>query len=160
MPIMKRYFGLMFLLLFSCEYFESKKVKTEDIVSQEREAIDWTAVDEYPSFDDCENLVEKLERKQCFEHTIRSHVNQFLSEQMIVVSEDVEDTISIKLMVDKRGEISVLEIKSKPETQFAIPTIDSLLTKSIASLPKIYPAIKRGQHVKTEFVLPVVVSNK
>lgn len=160
MPIMKRYFGLMFLLLFSCDYFESKKVKTEDIVSQEREAIDWTAVDEYPSFDGCEDLVEKLERKQCFEHTILNHVNQFLSEQMLVVSEDVEDTISIKLKVDKRGEISVLKINSKPETQLVIPTIDSLLTQSIASLPKIYPAIKRGQQVKTEFVLPVVVSIK
>jgi len=32
------------------------------------------------------------------------------------------------------------------------------LNSSIDSLPKIYPAIKRGQSVSTEFVLPIVVN--
>ena len=72
----------------------------------------------------------------------------------------MEDTIAIKLGIDKAGKISILNIKSKPETLLVIPEIDSLLYGSINILPKIFPAVKRGQQVNTEFVLPVVVSIK
>ncbi|WP_188372807.1 hypothetical protein [Winogradskyella haliclonae] len=157
---MKRLLVLMTLLLMSCDYFEKKKVKTEDIVTQELETIDWNAVDEYPSFSVCDSVSEKLARKYCFETTVLNHVNNYLSKQSIVVSEDVEDTISIKLAIDKLGNISVLDIKTKPETREIIPEIDTLLRGSISSLPKIFAAIKRRQHVNTEFVLPVIVSIK
>ena len=106
------------------------------------------------------SVSEKIKRKYCFEMTILNHVNSYLSGQSIVVSEDVEDTIAIKLGIDKAGKISILNIKSKPETLLVIPEIDSLLYGSINILPKIFPAVKRGQQVNTEFVLPVVVSIK
>lgn len=144
----------------SCDYFEKQKIKTEDIVSQELETIDWKAVDEYPSFSVCDDVLEKLPRKQCFERTLLNQVNTYLSNQNIIVSEDIEDTIAIKLRIDNKGNISVLNINTKFETQEAIPTIDSLLRESILKLPKIFPAIKRGQQVNTEFVLPVVISIK
>ena len=42
-------------------------------------------------------------------------------------------------------------------TNQEIPNIKVLLAKSIDSLPKIFPAIKRGQQVKTEFKLPIII---
>lgn len=144
----------------SCDYFEKKKVKTEDIVSQELETLDWKAVDTYPSFSVCDSISEKQAVKKCFENTMLNHVNTYLSNQHIIVSEDVEDTIAIKLRIDNKGKISVLSIDTKSETHEAIPNIDSLLRGSISELPKIFPATKRGQQVHTEFVLPVVVSIK
>lgn len=158
--LMKRFVVFIAILLVSCDYFEKKKIKAKDIVSQELETIDWNAVDEYPSFSVCDSVSEKVERKQCFETTILNHVNNYLSKQSIVISEDVEDTISIKLSINKLGKIAILDIKSKPETIQVIPIIDSLLYGSINTLPKIFPAVKRGQQVNTEFVLPVVVSIK
>lgn len=155
---MKRLTFLLFLTIFSCDYFEKKKLKTEDIVSQELETMDWNVVDQYPSFSVCDSVSEKQERKQCFENTILTKVNAYLSQQNIVVSEDVEDTITIKLQIDKTGDIFVLDVITKPETKSLIPEIDSLIFGSIKTLPKIFPAIKRGQQVTTEFVLPVVVS--
>lgn len=157
---MKRLIVFSVLLLVSCDYFENKKVKAEDIVTQELETMDWNAVDAYPSFSVCDAVSEKQQRKTCFESTILNHVNQYLSQQSIVVSEDVEDTISIKLQIDKLGKISILDINAKSETRRVIPKIDTLLYGSIKALPKIYPAVKRGQHVTTAFVLPVVVSIK
>ncbi|MBT8244490.1 MAG: hypothetical protein HKP48_05945 [Winogradskyella sp.] len=155
---MKRLIVFILLIFTSCNYLENKKVNKEDIVSQELETIDWNAVDAYPSFSVCDNLSEKQERKLCFESTILNQVNEYLSQQSIVVSEDIEDTISMKLQIDKLGKISILEIKAGRETRNLIPEIDTLLQGSIKALPKIYPAVKRGQHVTTEFVLPVVVS--
>ena len=148
----------IFLLCVSCDYFESKKVNTNDIVNQELKTIDYKSVDRYPSFETCDTISEKIQHKLCFESTLLTHVNNYLAEQNIVVSNDVEDSISINLRIDKSGTISVLNIEAKAETKTVIPNIDSLLTRSIATLPKIYPAIKRAQQVTTELVLPVVVS--
>ncbi|MFD1062976.1 hypothetical protein ACFQ1Q_06930 [Winogradskyella litorisediminis] len=157
---MKRLVICICVFVLSCDYFEKKKIKTEDIVSQELQHIDWNAVDSYPTFAMCHTKSEKEENRRCFEQIILGSVNSYLSKQNIIVSEDVDDTIMVKLQINKLGEISVLDINSKPETQRIIPAIDSLLIGSISKLPKIYPAIKRGQQVQTEFVLPVVVSIK
>lgn len=153
-------FIVLIISITSCNYFENKKIKTEDVVNQELETIDWSAVDAYPSFSVCNSISEKQEQKICFESTVLNHVNQYLSQQSIIVSEDIEDTISMKLQIDKLGQILILDIDAKPETRNLIPEIETLLKGSISSLPKIYPAVKRGQQITTEFVLPVIVSIK
>jgi len=84
-------------------------------------------------------------------------VNQFLEEQNLVVSDDVNDTIRLKLIIDNKGFLKVESIVVKQDTRFQIPEIDSLLHQSIKTVPKIYPAIKRGQQVTTAFELPVIV---
>jgi len=157
---MKRYafYCISLLLLASCDYFEKQKVHSEDLLQEELKTIDWNAVDEYPSFSNCDAVSDKEPRRVCFETTLRNHVNTFLAKQNLVVSEDIEDTLKMRLAIDKTGALRILSIDSNPETQFQIPEIDSLMTLSLVSLPKIYPAIKRGQQVDTEFVLPVVIS--
>ncbi|RNC87726.1 MAG: hypothetical protein ED556_00625 [Winogradskyella sp.] len=157
---MKRLVICIVLLLVSCNYFETKKVKADDIAEQELETIDWNTVDEYPSFSACDTVSGKQPRKLCFETVILQHVNDYLSSQNIVVSQDISDTISMKLRIDSIGKISVLDIKTQPKTLEIIPDINDLLNGSIEQLPKIYPALKRGQQVNTEFVLPVIISIK
>ena len=157
---MKRSAFLYFflLLLNSCNYFEKQKVHSQDLLDEELKTIDWKAVDEYPSFSSCDTISDKEPRRVCFENTLLNHVNSYLAQQNLVVSEDIEDTLNLRLAIDKTGQLEVLSIDSDPETQFQIPEIDSLLIQSLVSLPKIHPAIKRGQQVNTEFVLPVVIS--
>jgi hypothetical protein len=84
-------------------------------------------------------------------------VNQYLETQNIVVSEDVNDTIRLKLTIDNKGVLSIDSINFKPETGMQSPELDSLLRQSLKGIPKIFPAIKRGQQVKTAFELPVIV---
>ena len=42
-------------------------------------------------------------------------------------------------------------------TSQEIPNIETLITDSLNTLPKIFPAIKRGQQVKTQFKLPIIL---
>lgn len=154
---MKRLVILIGLLVISCDYFEKKRVSSQTIFEKEMQTITWDAVDEYPSFSNCDTVSEQQERKYCFESTILNHVNTYLSNKNIIVSQDVQDTIHVRLTIDNKGKIQVLNIDKNPETHYLIPEIDSLLKGSIATLPKIFPATKRGQQVNTEFVLPVVV---
>ena len=148
---------VLILSLSSCDYFDKKKVNSQDIVNEELQTFNWKDVDEYPNFKACETLSSKQESKQCFETTLITHITTQLSNEIIVVTENVEDTVIIKFHISETGNLSVLNIKNKEATKEQIPNLDNLLTTSLDSLPKIFPAIKRGQQVKTEFTLPIVI---
>ena len=152
---------IIFLLIFcfatSCNYFEKKKVYPEDLLEEELQTFNWNEVDTYPTFSNCDSITIKEDSKACFQNTLIGSVNQFLEHQNIVVSDDVNDTIRLKIIIDNKGILEVESIRLKPETAVQIPEIDSLLRQSLKGIPKIFPAIKRGQQVTTAFELPVIV---
>ena len=150
---------LLFLILFlsSCHYFEKQKLNADDLLEEQIEAFDWNAVDIYPKFSNCDSIIDKTQSKICFQNTLLSHVNTYLEHQRIVVSKDVNDTIQMFLSIDKNGLLKVEDLNIQPNTKSQIPEIDSLLRQSIIGIPRIFPAIKRGQEVTTAFELPVIV---
>ena len=148
---------ILLLCLSSCDYFDKKKVNTQDIVNEELQTFNWNDVDQYPSFKTCESSVSKQDNKHCFETTLINHITSQLSKENIIVTENVEDTIMIKFHISEAGNLSVLEINNKAFTNEQIPNLEALLKKSLDSLPNIFPAIKRSQQVKTEFTLPIVI---
>jgi hypothetical protein len=148
---------LLIVLLTACDYFEKQKVNSEDLLEEELQTFNWNDVDTYPTFNSCEAMTTKEDSRVCFQNTLLRHVNDYLGSQNIVVSEDVYDTIRLKLIIDNKGLLQIEDITLKPETEYQIPEIDSLLRQSIKDVPKIFPAIKRGQQVKTAFELPVIV---
>ncbi len=158
MLVMNRIVCLLILLIVtSCDYFEKKKVYPEELLEEELQTFNWNEVDTYPTFTNCESLTEKEERKICFQNTLITNVNHYLESQNLIVSNDVNDTITLKIIIDKTGFLEVESINVHPETVQEIPEIDSLLRQSLKGVPKIYPAIKRNQQVTTAFELPVIV---
>ena len=149
----------LFILCFatSCNYFEKKKVYSEDLLEEELQTFNWNEVDTYPTFSSCDSITVKADSKACFQNTLIGSVNQFLEAQNLVVSNDINDTIRLKIIIDNTGLLEIESINFKPETAIEIPEIDSLLRQSLKEIPKIYPAIKRGQHVTTAFELPIIV---
>ncbi len=150
-------FLLILLLATSCNYFENKKVYPEDLLEEELQTFNWNEVDTYPTFSNCDSITVKEDSKACFQNTIIGSVNQFLEAQNIVVSNDINDTIRLKIIIDNKGVLEIESIQIQPETIVQIPEIESLLRQSLKSIPKIYPAIKRNQQVTTAFELPVIV---
>jgi len=151
---------IIFLFLatfFSCEYFDKKKVYTKDILEEELQTFNWKDVDEYPTFESCESTSGKENKKVCFENTLRNVLNNNLAQYQIIVSEEINDTVQLKITIDNTGQFFIDDIISAETTKVEIPQLDSLLRKSFDSLPKIYPAIKRSQQVKTQFILPVII---
>lgn len=146
-----------FLALTSCNYFEKRKVYTKDLLNEELQTFNWNDVDEYPTFDLCDTTSGRENKRQCFENNLTRILNKNLANQNIIVTEDVNDTIILKITIDNQGKFSINDIISSELTKTQIPEIDSLLIHSFDSLPKIYPAIKRSQQVTTQFSLPVVV---
>jgi hypothetical protein len=145
------------LVLSSCDYLEQKKVNSDDLLKQELQTFNWNEVDTYPTFEGCDTLTVKEDHQACFYNALLGHVNAYLEKQNLVVTEDLNDTIYINLIVARNGSLQIEHIDANPETRNQLPEIDSLLKESLRTLPKIYPAIKRGQQVTTAFELPVIV---
>ena len=69
----------------------------------------------------------------------------------------MKDTIRIDLLVSNSGELQISKIQTQELTREQLPLLDSILTRSLEGLPKLYPAIKRSQQVQTAFQLPIIL---
>lgn len=148
---------LLCSVLVSCQYFDVKKTSTEAILKEELKTFNTHDVDSYPSFLVCDSLQTKVKTKQCFETTLSNHIYNQLQAQTIIVNQDVNDTIMLSFLISEKGTLQIKNIKVDSLTMQQIPDIKNLITESLNTLPKIFPAIKRGQQVKTEFKLPIVL---
>ena len=155
---MNRFFlFILLLLLTSCDYFNVKKTTSEAILEEELKTFTWNEVDEYPTFSSCDNAEVKSEKKICFQSTLSNYILEYLQQQRIVVSQDVKDTIVIAFEISNDGLLNITDIKVSELTEQEIPQITDKIIESLDGLPKIYPAIKRGQQVKTAFKLPLKI---
>lgn len=148
---------LLFFVFTSCNYFDKKKVDADELLSQELKTVNWNEVSEYPAFDSCVAVSSKQERKVCFESTLTTIISDRLSQQDIIVTEEVNDTIIIEFLISETGILEIHDIKVSNEVVTQIPEITELLQKSVDSLPQIHPATKRGNEVRTQFELPIIL---
>jgi hypothetical protein len=134
-----------------------KKTSSEAILKEELQTFNWNDVDEYPSFSICDSSETKTEKKYCFQQTIVTNITNFLEAERIVVSQDINDTLMLQFRVSQKGELALVHAKIDTLTLKEIPNIKDLIDSSLVVLPKLFPAIKRGQQVTTEFKIPVVI---
>ena len=151
------YVFILVLLLVSCEYFNVKKTSSEAILKEELQTFNWEDVDEYPSFSVCDSSTTKKESEVCFQNVLVNHITSFLQEEVIVVTQDINDTILLKFQINKLGNLLLKEAKIDALIIEEIPNINVLINQSLDSLPQIFPANKRGQQVTTEFNLPIII---
>lgn len=148
---------LMLVLLASCKQFDVEKTTSEAIINEELKTFDWNDVDVYPSFTMCDSLEGKYEKMYCFQYFLKKQIFTALEQEVIVVTQDVSDTVNLKFQVSEIGDITLIDTDIDSLTLSEIPNIKSIIVESLDSLPKIFPAIKRGQQVKTAFELPVII---
>ncbi len=151
---------IFILMVTSCNYFNVSKTSSEAILKEELQTFNWEDVDEYPSFLECDNAASKVKRTLCFQQTITNNILANLQKEQIVVTQDINDTILLQFQVSKAGGLLLIDAQVNTQTLQEIPNIRLLLSKSLDSLPKIFPAIKRGQQVTTVFKLPVAIRVK
>lgn len=155
---MKNNFFIVLLILFvSCDNLVKKKVSSQDILKEELETFNWNEVDVYPSFTICDSAVSKAAKKECFQNTIAQVIIETISNEYIVVSKAINETVYIDFIVSKAGIPEVLTIEANDLLYKQIPELDNLIYKTIKALPKIFPATKRGQQVRTQFKLPIAI---
>ena len=149
-------FFLCGFFLVSCEFFLKKELPKDIIIDT---VIDFNTVDVFPLFPTCDSIPSQEKQKICSQIKLSQHIYASLSSVKIQTQKNIQDTLLVKLKIDKTGKVSLSSISSTAFIQQQIPNLDSLIKSGIDNLPMLKPAIKRDMPVATEFTLPIVVKN-
>tara|TARA_B100000579_G_scaffold165585_1_gene134480 strand:+ start:6821 stop:7291 length:471 start_codon:yes stop_codon:yes gene_type:complete len=149
---------LISLLIFSsCQSNLNKR--STDINS---EKITWSNSDEFPSVQSCNELIQSELIKECFKNFLSDEILKNLNLSKVLIDKPVNDTVNITLLVDNKGNISIID-KIIPEKIIdAIPNFNLLLINSIDSLPIVLPGTKTslGINVNSKFQLPIILKSQ
>lgn len=119
--------------------------------------MNWHQVDQYPAFEECREFLQEEAAKTCFGRKVAEYVYARLADKRPVVTQPIDDTILLHLLVSSEGipTIETIEIDSSLTRQ--LPLLKVWIQESIDSLPEIDPASKRGIPVSTKFKMPIVI---
>ncbi|WP_430928412.1 hypothetical protein [Polaribacter marinivivus] len=119
--------------------------------------VDFTSVDTFPSFTVCDSLIDKNKKYNCFRNTIHKKIGEELLTYSLSTKDSINETIFVDLIIDTKGKVHLEQLNSSEKIKTEFPELDSLLKLSVAKLPKIYPAIKRGIPVTSKYQLPIKI---
>ena len=155
---MKANYFIFFLLAFltiSCDFLKEKL--QEDLRSQLDTVIDYHHVDALPTFSFCKDLLDTEKQNNCFRNRLYQELSENLRTHTFVVSDTLSETVRVRLRIDSSGTSELLTIVSSERVKKELPLLDSLLRQSIANLPVVFPAIKRGIPVATVHEIPILL---
>ncbi|MCF4100224.1 hypothetical protein L1I30_00960 [Gillisia sp. M10.2A] len=148
---------LLFPILAGCNNFETKKISSEEVLDQESRSLNWREVDEYPAFENCKNISELPRAKECFEATVANSIYAYLAKQQPIVTEAIDDTLILYLEIAKNGQPTIDSVSVDTMVTYQLPDLEMWLQQSVDSLPKIYPASKRGIPVSSVYKMPIII---
>ena len=153
-------FSFFFFLTCDLDFQISKKISVDEFVNDEMKSFNWSEVDQLPVFENCTQINETSKKNNCFIRTISDSLSLNFIKNDLVLNRTLIDTVFMKFKVNKKG---IIEIESIEIGEKILPykeVINQSFIKTAANLPKLYPAIKRGQEVDVTFELPILVSTE
>ena len=148
-------FTLALSLFLSCKDNKYKKVDVKDVVEEDLKSIDWSTLDKYPSLPDCHFYLDKDRNFNCFKKKMAKRIDVALKDSHFKVDSVFDTKIDLKIFISAKGKISFsnsISIFNNDEVNFQFLQI---ISESFSEIDSIIPAIKRGQYVKSEILLPV-----
>ena len=150
----------MIIVLFSsCQYFLSKEEQTQKMVNAELMAIDWNDVDQFPLFEECDEMAQKTEQRNCFEREMLKRFGEAFSDTVYEVDQEIKDTLFVDFEVDEDGFVNITEIEENLEIENIVPGFRDEIRLRFKDLTVI-PAHKQGINVKIKFRLPIVLDTE
>lgn len=151
---------LVFFGLCSCNFFESKEKRTQELINSQLREIDWNSIDSYPLFLDCDETAPKELQRQCFEERLTAHFEETLNQFEFIVDSDDNPVVAVIFVIDTEGDIEILEIEKDRFILKQMPEFDGIITQSLKTVPEIVPALKRGVPVSTKFRIHIQLNIK
>ena len=149
-------------LSISCEFdFQiDKKITVDEFINEELKSLNWNDVDQYPVFENCLEINNVKNKNNCFVETITNSFRENLKTNNLVLNRTLIDTVRMVLKVDKIGKISIENMTISDQNNKYKEVITKSFENTVSSLPKLYPAIKRGQEVDVIFSIPIIISTE
>jgi hypothetical protein len=151
---------LCMLTIQSCDWISFQKPSVKAGYVNEV-IIDYTVVDAYPLFAECQGLADNSARNICFENTFKEKVELSLKQEQFITTKIFTDTVYAKILVDASGKFSVEAIEMSDIATQALPQFDSIFKADINKMPLLLQsATKRGIPVNSRFKLPIIIRAK
>jgi len=112
-------------------------------------------IDQYPLFDNCNELATKEEQKICFENTLINQFSKVFQAHEFTLDKDLKETVYIDFLIDNTGAIFILKIDKSPQLAQQIPNLDAIVKECLKGVPFVEPALKRGIPVSAKFRIPL-----
>ncbi|HET8838371.1 MAG TPA: hypothetical protein VFM82_05175 [Flavobacteriaceae bacterium] len=149
--------AFLLILFVGCKDFETKKISSEEVLNEQLSHFNWNSVDVYPSFAECQELMEKPDLKKCFERILVENIHKELAKHQIIAEDSIRETATLYLLISAEGEPKIDSLLLSEKLRAEVPELKNWLENSIQSLPTIFPARTRGIPVATKFILPIQV---
>jgi len=150
------FYRLLFFLVFIVSYTSCKNnLSPKKNNLQELDTIvDFSKVDVSPYFKVCEKLLDEAKTK-CFRANVQKYFTKELKKLELISNEGINETISVILLVNKKGEISLKELIVSDTINDSFPNFEASIHQMVLDIPTLYPALKRGIPVATQYNLPI-----
>ncbi|APY08095.1 hypothetical protein BWZ20_07185 [Winogradskyella sp. J14-2] len=113
--------------------------------------VPFSAVDEAPSHKDCENLMSKEEKKQCFSEFVNAHVKKHFNTNVEKNSELHKKRIFARFLIDTDGNVTRIQARA------ASKVLEEETIRVLSLLPQFIPGRQNGEVVAVPFALPIVL---
>ena len=155
---MRKYLLILLLILFySCQYFDKRVPDEEELLQKRLDEINWKEVSTYPSVPECDAILDKELRKECFFSALTGLVQEKLATGPLEGINGEADTIKVRVTVFPDGSLQFEPQFPDGETAYNKTKTDSIFKSRLADFPAVEPAQKEGVPVKTQFILPVIL---
>ena len=149
-----------FFCFYNCDVEIKKKISVDEFIEDELKSFSWNEVDQYPVFENCLDFNDTAQKNNCFVETITENFRINLKKNNLVLNRTLVDTINLVLKIDKKGNIGIQSMTTRDENIKYKEIISISFDSTMNDLPKLYPAIKRGQEVDIIFNLPILISTE
>ncbi len=149
-------FIISMLFFASCNFFsrsETNKLQAVDTV------VNFTKVDASPAFEKCKNRIDEA-RTNCFRKEMYVRVANSLQEYSFITEKKIDEEVFVDVLINNEGSFVLKNITASKSVTEQLPKLDSIIKSTIAKLPQIQPAIKRGIPVATQYQLPLKIKTK
>lgn len=146
------------LLLGSCRFFDSTVPDEQELLQKRLDEINWSEVSVYPSISECDSLLDKEQKKECFFSSMTKLVQERLNVDTIAMLYPEADTIQVLVTVFPDATLTFDPQFPADSVAYNKMKIDSVLKSRLADFPEVQPAQKEGVPVKTQFILPVILN--
>lgn len=157
---MKKIAALSFLIILcSCRFFDGQVPNEEELLQKRLKEINWKEVSSYPSIAECDAIMDKEMRKDCFFAQMTLLIQNKLDIDTLALLYPEMDTIQVKVTVFSNASLR-FEPQLPKEANYNMAKIDSLIKVRLVNFPAVEPAQKEGVPVTTQFILPVILDVK
>ena len=150
-------FIILLFSITSCDklsFLKSEKIQALDTI------VNFSSVDTSPSFKECDSIIDKHQKSNCFRTTIHQKIGAELQKHQFIIRDSISEIVYVDLLINSKGKIVIEAMSSSEEMRIQLPELDSVLRISVDKIPNVYAAIKRGIPVTTKYRLPIKIQLK